>query len=98
VLTFLLLFVIAAVATGERVEPPVTVGIAVGGTIAMASLVGGPASGASLNPARSLGPAVVSAELDGLWIYLTAPFVGGVLGAFAYRLLRREAGSAATRG
>ena len=76
VLTFLLLFVITAVATGERPEPPVTAGLAVGGTIAMASLVGGPVSGASLNPARSLGPALVSGELDALWVYLTAPFVG----------------------
>ena len=95
VLTFLLLFVIVAVATGERAESPVTVGVAVGGTIAMASLVGGPVSGASLNPARSLGPAVVSGEVDALWVYLTAPFVGGVLGALAYRLVRRAAATAA---
>ena len=81
VLTFFLLFVIAAVACGGRLVPPVTAGVAVGGTIAMASLAGGPISGASLNPARSLGPALVSGELDSLWIYLTAPFVGGVLGA-----------------
>ena len=73
VLTFFLLFVITAVATGERPETAVTAGIAVGGTIAMASLVGGPVSGASLNPARSLGPALVSGELDALWVYLTAP-------------------------
>ena len=89
VLTFLLLFVIAAVATGNRPEAPVTAAIAIGGTIAMASLAGGPVSGASLNPARSLGPALVSSELDALWIYLTAPFVGAVLGAFAYVLIRR---------
>ena len=89
VLTFFLLFVIAAVATGDRPEAPVTAGIAVGGTIAMASLAGGPVSGASLNPARSLGPALVSGELDALWIYLTAPFVGAALGAFAYVLIRR---------
>jgi MIP family channel proteins len=80
-LTFILLAVIAAVACGGRLVPPVTAGVAVGGTIAMASLVGGPISGASLNPARSLGPALVSGELDALWIYLTAPFVGGILGA-----------------
>ncbi len=91
VLTFFLLFVIAAVATGDRPEAPVTAGIAVGGTIAMASLAGGPVSGASLNPARSLGPALVSGELDALWIYLTSPFVGAVLGAFAYVLIRRAA-------
>jgi aquaporin NIP len=95
VLTFFLLFVIVAVATGERPEPAVTAGLAVGGTIAMASLAGGPVSGASLNPARSLGPALVSGELGSLWVYLTAPPVGGVLGAFAYLLVRRAAATAA---
>jgi aquaporin NIP len=95
VLTFFLLFVIAAVATGDRPEPPVTAGIAVGGTIAMASLVGGPVSGASLNPARSLGPAVVSGELDALWVYLTAPFAGAVLGVLTYKLVRRGAATTA---
>jgi aquaporin NIP len=91
VLTFFLLFVIAAVATGERPEPAVTGGLAVGGTIAMASLVGGPISGASLNPARSLGPGLVSGETDALWIYLTAPLAGGVVGLLAYLLVRRAA-------
>jgi aquaporin NIP len=61
---------------------------AIGGTIALASLVGGPISGASLNPARSLGPALVSGELDSLWIYLTAPLLGGVLGAIVYGAVR----------
>jgi aquaporin NIP len=98
VLTFFLLFVIAAVATGARPEPAVTAGLAVGGTIAMASLAGGPVSGASLNPARSLGPALVSGELGSLWVYLTAPPVGGVLGAFAYLLMRRAATEARAEG
>ena len=62
---------------------------AIGGTIALASLVGGPISGASLNPARSLGPALVAGELDALWIYLTAPLLGGVLGALLYDVLRK---------
>ena len=64
---------------------------AIGGTIALASLVGGPISGASLNPARSLGPALVSGELDSLWIYLTAPLLGGLLGALVYDLVRPPA-------
>ena len=88
-LTFLLLFVIAAVATGDRPEAPATAGLAIGGTIALASLAGGHVSGASLNPARSLGPALVSGELDALWIYLTAPFAGAAAGALAYVLIRR---------
>jgi aquaporin NIP len=94
VLTFFLLFVIAAVATRAPPEPAVTAGLAVGGTIAMASLAGGPVSGASLNPARSLGPALVSGEFDALWVYLTAPLAGGILGLFAYLLVRRAAATA----
>lgn len=89
VMTAALLVVIVAVAT----RPHMTIGpaaFAIGGTIALASLVGGPVSGASLNPARSLGPALVSGELDSLWIYLTAPLLGGVLGALMYDALRGE--------
>jgi MIP family channel proteins len=83
VMTAALLLVILAVATDARAVAGVAA-VAIGGTIALASLVGGPISGASLNPARSLGPALVSGELGSLWIYLTAPFLGGVLGAFVY--------------
>lgn len=86
-MTATLLVVIVAVAT----RPHLTIGpaaLAIGGTIALASLVGGPISGASLNPARSLGPALVSGELDSLWIYLTAPLVGGLLGALVYEVVR----------
>ena len=90
VMTAALLVVIVAVAS----RPHMTIGsaaFAIGGTIALASLVGGPVSGASLNPARSLGPALVSGESDSLWIYLTAPLLGGVLGALVYDALRGEA-------
>ena len=90
VLTFFLLFVITAVATGSLQGLPLGAAVAVGGTIAMASLVGGPISGASLNPARSLAPALVSGNLHALWIYLVAPLVGGALGAFAYEFLTEE--------
>ncbi len=86
-MTATLLVVIAAVATDARTAVPLAAG-AIGGTIALASLVGGPISGASLNPARSLGPALVSGELGSLWIYLSAPLLGGVLGALAYDMLR----------
>jgi aquaporin NIP len=81
------LLVVILGATHERA----TIGVAafaIGGTIALASLVGGPISGASLNPARSLGPALVAGELDALWIYLTAPLLGGLLGALVYDLVR----------
>ncbi len=92
VLTAILLFVIMAVATDTRAVGEAAA-IAIGGTIGLASLVGGPVSGASLNPARSLGPAVASGVGDSLWLYLVAPLLGGVLGAFAYGLVRGERAS-----
>jgi len=61
---------------------------AIGATVAMEALFAGPISGASMNPARSLGPALVSGSLTGLWVYLTAPFLGAALAALAYRWLR----------
>ena len=72
VLTFFLVLVIIAVASDERTGAFVA-GVAIGGTVAMASIVGGPVSGASMNPARSIGPALVSGDLSHLWIYLVAP-------------------------
>ena len=86
VMTATLLVVILG-ATHERARIG-TAAFAIGGTIALASLVGGPISGASLNPARSLGPALVLGDLDALWIYLTAPLLGGLLGALVYDLVR----------
>jgi aquaporin NIP len=85
-MTATLLVVILAAATDARAVAAAAG--AIGGTIALASLVGGPISGASLNPARSLGPALVSGELESLWIYLVAPLLGGVVGALAYDALR----------
>ena len=83
VLTALLLLVIAAVTLAEDAQLQLA-GLAVGGTIAFASLVGGPISGASLNPARSLGPALVSGETASLWIYVLAPCLGAIVGVVAY--------------
>jgi aquaporin NIP len=87
VLTFLLMFVIMAVATDARAFGEAAA-VAVGGTVALDALFGGPISGASMNPARSLGPALVSGDLQALWIYLTAPLLGAALGAFVYQLVR----------
>ncbi len=89
VLTFFLMLVIMAVATDTRAVGEAAA-LAVGGTVALGALVGGPVSGASMNPARSLGPALASGELQSLWIYLVAPLVGASLGALAYQLLRGE--------
>jgi len=86
VLTAILLFVIMAVATDTRAVGEAAA-IAIGGTIALASLVGGPISGASLNPARSLGPALASGSFDSLWLYLVAPLVGGTAGALVYGMV-----------
>ena len=89
VLTAFLMFVIMAVATDTRA---VGAGapIAIGGTVGLDALFGGPITGASMNPARSLGPALVSGELHDLWIYLTAPLLGAAIGALAYQLVRGE--------
>jgi MIP family channel proteins len=87
VLTFFLMFVIMAVATDTRAVGEAAA-IAIGGTVGLDAMVGGPITGASMNPARSLGPALVSGELHALWVYLAAPIVGSMLGAFAYQLVR----------
>ena len=87
VLTALLLFVVMAVATDTRAVGEAAA-IAIGGTVALAVLVGGPVSGASLNPARSLGPALLGGQLGVIWVYLTAPLLGAALGALAYQAVR----------
>jgi MIP family channel proteins len=89
VLTFLLMFVITSVATDARAVGQAAA-IAIGATVGLDILIGGPISGASMNPARSLGPALVSGELTALWIYVTAPFLGAVLGALTYTLVRGD--------
>jgi MIP family channel proteins len=86
-LTFFLMLVITSVATDIRAVGQAAA-LAIGGTVAVGALVGGPISGASMNPARSLGPALVSGDLTGLWIYLVAPAVGAIGGALVYRLIR----------
>jgi aquaporin NIP len=89
VLTFFLMFVIMAVATDTRAVGEAAA-VAVGGTVGLDAMFGGPISGASMNPARSLGPALVSGELHALWVYLAAPLLGAALGALAYQLVRGE--------
>jgi aquaporin NIP len=86
VMTALLMFVIMAVATDTRAVGEAAA-IAVGGTIGLCAMFGGPISGTSLNPARSLGPALVSGELNALWLYIVAPIAGALIGALAYKLV-----------
>ncbi|MEJ7568505.1 MAG: MIP family channel protein [Gaiellaceae bacterium] len=89
VLTFFLMFVIMAVATDTRAVGEAAA-IAIGGTVGLDAMFGGPISGASMNPARSLGPALVSGDLHALWLYIIAPLLGAALGALAYQFLRGE--------
>jgi MIP family channel proteins len=87
ILTFFLMLVITAVATDTRAVGEAAA-LAIGGTVALGALVGGPISGASMNPARSLGPALVTGDLTAIWIYLIGPAVGAVGAALVYRYLR----------
>ena len=90
VLTFFLMLVIVAVATDTRAVGQAAA-IAIGATVAMGALVGGPISGASMNPARSIGPALVSGDLAHLWIYLVAPPIGAIAAVLMYRYVQRDA-------
>lgn len=86
-LTFLLMWVILSVSTGAN-EKGITAGIAVGSIIALEAMFAGPITGASMNPARSLGPALVSLHFEGLWIYLASTVLGALLAVPVCRLIR----------
>ncbi len=88
-LTAMLMFVIVAVATDTRAVGPAAA-LAIGGTIGLGALVGGPVTGASMNPARSLGPAVAAGEWRSFWIYVVGPIAGALVGAIAYQLVRGD--------
>jgi aquaporin NIP len=90
ILTFFLMFVIMAVATDTRAVGEAAA-IAIGGTVLLDAMFGGPISGASMNPARSIGPAFVSGDLHALWLYILAPICGASLAAVAYQFVRGEA-------
>ena len=87
VLTFILMFVIVHVSTGAK-EKGLMAGAAIEATVCLEALFAGPLTGASMNPARSLAPALCSGQWPTAWIYVVAPPVGAVLGALTYRLLR----------
>lgn len=78
VLTFMLMFVILNVSTGAK-EKGITAGIAIGAVVAFEAMFAGPICGASMNPARSIAPAVVSGQIQHLWVYIVAPIVGALL-------------------
>jgi aquaporin Z len=87
VLTAILMFVILCVSTGPK-EMGMMAGIAVGGVIGLEAMFAGPISGASMNPARSIAPAVVSGHLGNLWVYLAGPLVGALVAVPCWRLTR----------
>jgi aquaporin Z len=89
VLTFFLMLTILNVSTGAK-EKGITAGIAVGAVIAFEALFAGPISGASMNPARSIAPALVSGHLQHLWIYMLAPLIGAFAGTIGCRCVREE--------
>jgi MIP family channel proteins len=87
ILTFFLMFVIMAMATDTRAVGQAAA-LAIGSTVALEAIFAGPICGASMNPARSLGPALVSGTWTDQWVYLLAPLLGAIAGALVYRLLR----------
>lgn len=89
ILTAILMFVILGVSTGAK-EKGITAGIVVGAVIALEAMFAGPISGASMNPARSLAPALVSLQSGDLWIYLLAPVVGALMGVVGCRCVREN--------
>jgi glycerol uptake facilitator-like aquaporin len=96
VLTAFLMFVIMAVATDTRAVGAAAA-IAIGGTVGLDALFGGPITGASMNPARSFGPALAAGEWTSFWIYVIGPVLGAAIGALAYQLVRGDRPASAPR-
>ncbi len=86
-LTFILMFVIINVSEGSK-EQGLLAGITIGAVVAMEALFAGPISGASMNPARSIGPALLSGQLSSLWLYIIGPLVGASLAITTCRLIQ----------
>lgn len=89
IITLFLMFVILSVSTGGK-EKGLMAGSAIGATVTLGALFAGPISGASMNPARWLAPAVITGQFDFLWLYLIAPFLGAVCAVFVCRLTRKK--------
>lgn len=87
ILTFLLMLVILQVSQGSK-ETGLFAGIVIGATVLLEALFAGPICGASMNPARSISPAVMSGNINDVWIYIFAPILGAVLATFTWKILR----------
>ena len=81
------MLVILQVAKGSK-EQSMFAGLAIGSVVLLEAMFAGPVCGASMNPARSLAPAIMSNHLESLWIYLVAPFIGAILAVGIYRILK----------
>lgn len=88
ILTYFLMLVIIMVSTGSK-EMGSMAGIAIGGVVLLEALFAGPITGASMNPARSIAPAIISGELQHLWIYITAPIIGALLSIISWKILKK---------
>lgn len=87
VLTFILMFVILQVSSGSK-ETGMMAGIAIGAVVGLEAIFAGPVCGASMNPARSIAPAIVSGHLEHLWLYVLATTLGAITSVGAYRLIK----------
>lgn len=87
ILTYFLMLVILNVSQGSK-ETGLFAGIAIGGTVLLEAMFAGPISGASMNPARSLSPAIVSGNMADIWIYISAPIIGAVLATLTWKILK----------
>ena len=89
ILTFILMFVILNVSTGSK-EKGITAALAVGGVVAFEATFAGPICGASMNPARSIAPAIFSGDLTHLWLYVVATILGAILAVYSCKLVQTE--------
>lgn len=89
ILTFILMLVIINVSTGSK-ETGIMAGIAIGGVVWFEAQFAGPITGASMNPARSIGPALISGHLEYLWIYIFAPIIGAILAVISCKLIKDD--------
>lgn len=86
ILTFILMFVVLNVSTGAK-EKGITAALAIGGVVAFEATFAGPICGASMNPARSIGPAIFSGDLTHLWLYVVATTLGAILAVYSCKLM-----------
>ena len=89
ILTALLMFVILCVATGSK-EQGLMAGIAIGGVVGLEAMFAGPICGASMNPARSIAPALVSGNMASLWVYIAGPLIGAAIAVPCWLVTRQE--------